>query len=139
MNAHVESPMFTDIFADDGEARDDREDVHDTRHVTIAGHRYTRRRQDTNRVQRAREQVQALPSVIPEREWVAIWIELIDASVYTPPGTPRAGRILREAYADASIRLPVIRDLGLSLLPPAAKPVPRAVASPDDVNEPVPV
>jgi hypothetical protein len=139
MNAHIESPMFTDIFADEGEAQDDREDVHDTRHVTIARHRYTRRRQDTNRVQRAREQVHAIPSVIPEREWVAVWIELIDASLYTPPGTPRAGRILREAYADASIRLPVIRDLGLSLLPPAAKPVPRAVAPPDDVNEPVPV
>jgi hypothetical protein len=137
MNAHLESPMFTDIFADEGEARDDREDVHDTRHVTIAGNRYTRRRQTTNRVERARAQVRALPSVIPEREWVAIWIELIDASLYTPPGTPRAGRILREAYADASIRLPVIRDLGLSLLPPAAKPVPRAVAAPDDVAESV--
>jgi hypothetical protein len=138
MSAHFESPVFTDIFADDGEAQDDREDVHDTRHVTIAGHRYTRRRQDTNRVLRAREQVRALPSVIPEREWVAIWIELIDASLYTPPGTPRAGRILREAYADASIRLPVIRDLGLSLLPPAAKPVPRAVTPPDDMTETVP-
>ena len=80
--------------------------------------------------------MRALPSVIPEREWVAIWIELIDASLYTPPGTPRAGRILREAYADASIRLPVIRDLGLSLLPPAAKPVPRAVAAPDAVTSP---
>ncbi len=54
-------------------------------------------------------------------------------------GHTRAGRILREAYADASIRLPVIRDLGLSLLPPAAKPMPRAVAPPDAVNEPVPV
>ena len=114
MSAHIESPMFTDIFADEGEAQDDREDVHDTRHVSIAGHRYTRRRQDTNRVQRAREQVHALPSVIAEREWVAVWIELIDSSLYTPPGTPRAGRILREAYADASIRLPVIRDLGSS-------------------------
>jgi hypothetical protein len=138
MSAHIDSPMFTDIFADEGEAQDDREDVHDTRHVSIAGHRYTRRRQATNRVQRAREQVHALPSVIAEREWVAVWIELIDSSLYTPPGTPRAGRILREAYADASIRLPVIRDLGLSLLPPAAKPVPRAVAPPADVTEPVP-
>ena len=139
MNAHVESPMFTDIFADEGDAQDDREDVLDARHVTIAGHRYTRRRQDTNRVQRAREQVHAIPSVIREREWVAVWIELVDASLYTPPRTPRAGRILREAYADASIRLPAIRDLGLSLLPPAAKPVPRAVAAPDDVRESVPV
>jgi hypothetical protein len=135
MNAHVESPMFTDIFADEGEVRVDREDVQDTRHVVIAGHRYTRRRQDTNRVARAREQVRALPAVIPEREWVGIWIELIDASLYTPPGTPRAGRILREAYADASIRLPAIRDLGLSVLPPAAKPVPRAVTAPAGVPE----
>jgi hypothetical protein len=138
MSAHVESPMFTDAFAEEGEHRDDREDITDTRHVVICGHRYTRRRQDTNRVQRARAQVRALPAVIPEREWVGIWIELIDASVYTPPGTPRAGRILREAYADASIRLPVIRDLGLSLLPHAAKPVPRAVAAPAVLVEPVP-
>ncbi len=137
MSAHVESPMFTDAFADEGEHRDDREDITDTRHVVISGHRYTRRRQDTNRVERARAQVRALPAVIPEREWVGIWIELIDASLYTPPGTPRAGRILREAYAAASIRLPVIRDLGLSLLPHTAKPVPRAVAAPADMVEPV--
>jgi hypothetical protein len=139
MNAHVQSPMFSDIFADEDDRRDDRDDVADSRHVTISGHRYTRRRQDTNRVVRARDQVRALPAVIPEREWVGIWIELIDASLYTPPGTPRAGRILREAYAAATIRLPVIRDLGLSLLPRGAKPVPRAVMAPTaELAEPVP-
>ena len=102
--------------------------------MIISGHRYTRRRQDTNRIKRARQQVRALPMVIAEREWVAVWIELIDASLYTPPGTPRAGRILREAYADATIRLPVIRDLGRSLLPHSAPLVaPRRVAAPDVV------
>ena len=135
MSAHIESPSFTDIFADEGDGRDEREDPSaDARHVIISGHRYTRRRQDTNRIKRARQQVRALPMVIAEREWVAVWIELIDASLYTPPGTPRAGRILREAYADATIRLPVIRDLGRSLLPHSAPLVaPRRVAAPDVV------
>ena len=74
--------------------------------------------------------------MIAEREWVATWIELIDASLYTPPGTPRAGRILREAYAEGSIRLPVIRDLGRSLLPHPSVDTPgrsfttRSVAGP---------
>ena len=86
---------------DDGDGHEERDDVAaDARHVTIAGHRYTRRRQDTNRIKRARQQVRGLPTVIAEREWVATWIELIDASLYTPPGTPRAGRILREAYVE---------------------------------------
>jgi hypothetical protein len=76
--------------------------------------------------------------VIAEREWVAVWIELIDASLYTPPGTPRAGRILREAYADASIRLPVIRDLGRALLPHAAAPVVHRPMAAPDVVESVP-
>ena len=142
MSAHIESPSFTDIFADEGDGRDEREDPSaDARHVIISGHRYTRRRQDTNRIKRARQQVRALPMVIAEREWVgerqrgvAHGIELIDASLYTPPGTPRAGRILREAYADATIRLPVIRDLGRSLLPHSAPLVaPRRVAAPDVV------
>jgi hypothetical protein len=137
MSAHIESSSFTDIFAEEGEG--EREDtIADSRHVLISGHRYTRRRQDTNRAKRARQQVRALPSVIAEREWVAIWIELIDASLYTPPGTPRAGRILREAYADATIRLPVIRDLGRSLLPHSTPPAaPRPVA-PRNVVESVP-
>ncbi|HEY2787834.1 MAG TPA: hypothetical protein VGI72_00190 [Gaiellales bacterium] len=137
----MESPSFTDIFAEEDDLREhEREDtVADARHVLISGHRYTRRRQDTNRAKRARQQVRALPSVMAEREWVAVWIELIDASVYTPPGTPRAGRILREAYADASIRLPVIRDLGRALLPRATAPaVHRPMAAAPDVVESVP-
>ena len=118
MSAYTDSPLFSEIFPDDGDGHDERDDVAaDARHVIISGNRYTRRRQDTNRIKRARQQVRGLPSVIAEREWVATWIELIDASLYTPPGTPRAGRILREAYAEGSIRLPVIRDLGRSLLP----------------------
>lgn len=118
MSAYTDSPSFSEIFLDDGDGHDERDDVAaDARHVIISGHKYTRRRQDTNRIKRARQQVRGLPSVIAEREWVATWIELIDASLYTPPGTPRAGRILREAYAEGSIRLPVIRDLGRSLLP----------------------
>lgn len=121
MSAYTESASFSDILGDAGDVHDVREEtVADARHVLIAGHRYTRRRQDTNRAKRARAQVRALPAVMSEREWVAVWIELIDASLYTPPGTPRAGRILREAYAEASIRLPVIRDLGRSLLPHTA-------------------
>jgi len=61
--------------------------------------------------------------------------------VRTPSGTiEHVARPIDSAMARHLVfRLPVIRDLGLSLLPPAAKPVPRAVASPDDVNEPVPV
>jgi hypothetical protein len=139
MSAYSESASFSDIFADEGDLRDEREEtVADARHVIIAGHRYTRRRQDTNRAKRARAQVRALPAVMSEREWVAVWIELIDASLYTPPGTPRAGRILREAYAEASIRLPVIRDLGRSLLPHTApQVVSRRMATPELV-EPVP-
>lgn len=127
MSAYTDSPLFSEIFPDDGDGQSEQEDVAtDARHVIISGHKYTRRRQDTNRIKRARQQVRGLPSVIAEREWVATWIELIDASVYTPPGTPRAGRILREAYAEGSIRLPVIRDLGRSLLPlPAAEPPAR--------------
>ncbi|HEY3764746.1 MAG TPA: hypothetical protein VGL44_06270 [Gaiellales bacterium] len=127
----MESPSFNDIFADEGGDRDEHEDTFaDARHVIICGNRYTRRRQDTNRAKRARQQVRTLPVVISEREWVAVWIELIDASLYTPPGTPRAGRILREAYLDATIRLPVIRDLGRSVLPRTApQVVPRPVAA----------
>jgi len=118
MSAYTDSPLFSEIFPDDGDGHDERDDVAaDARHVIISGYRYSRRRQDTNRIKRARQQVRGRPSVIAEREWVATWIELIDASLYTPPGTPRAGRILREAYAEGSIRLPVIRDLGRSLLP----------------------
>jgi hypothetical protein len=125
MSAYTDSPSFSEIFSDDGDGHDERDDVAaDARHVIISGHKYTRRRQDTNRIKRARQQVRGLPSVIAEREWVATWIELIDASVYTPPGTPRAGRILREAYAEGSIRLPVIRDLGRSLLPLASVDAP---------------
>jgi hypothetical protein len=125
MSAYTDSPLFSEIFSDDGDGHDERDDVAaDARHVIISGHKYTRRRQDTNRIKRARQQVRGLPSVIAEREWVATWIELIDASVYTPPGTPRAGRILREAYAEGSIRLPVIRDLGRSLLPLASVDAP---------------
>jgi len=133
MNAYSESASFSDIFADEGDLRDEREEtVADARHVIIAGNKYTRRRQDTNRAKRARAQVRALPAVMSEREWVAVWIELIDASLYTPPGTPRAGRILREAYAEASIRLPVIRDLGRSLLPHTAPQVmQRPLATPE--------
>jgi hypothetical protein len=136
MSAYMESPSFNDIFADEGDVRDDHEGaVADARHVIIAGNRYTRRRQDTNRAKRARAQVRALPAVMSEREWVAVWIELIDASLYTPPGTPRAGRILREAYTEASIRLPVIRDLGRSLLPHTAPQVaPSRVAAPELVE-----
>jgi hypothetical protein len=69
---------------------------------------------------------------------VAFWIELIDASLYTPPGTPRAGRILREAYAEASIRLPVIRDLGRSLLPHTAPQVISRRMSTPELVESVP-
>jgi hypothetical protein len=136
MSAYMESPSFNDIFADEDEGRGEHEETAaDARHVIIAGYRYTRRKQDTNRAKRARQQVRALPTVIAEREWVAVWIELIDASLYTPPGTPRAGRILREAYADASIRLPVIRDLGRALLPrAAASVVHRPMAAPDVVE-----
>jgi hypothetical protein len=133
----MESPSFTDIFAEEDDGREREDTIADARHVIISGHRYTRRRQDTNRARRARQQVRALPSVIAEREWVAVWIELIDASLYTPPGTPRAGRILREAYADASIRLPVIRDVGRSLLPHPTPLVRRPVVA-ADVVEPVP-
>jgi hypothetical protein len=137
MSAYTESPTFSDIFAGD-ERRDEVEDaVADARHVTIAGHRYTRRRQDTMRARRARQRVRALPPVISERDWVAAWIELIDASLYTPPGTPRAGRILREAYAESSIRLPVIRDLGRALLPHTAV-MPRRVPVPADMAAPIP-
>ena len=121
----MDSPSFSEIFPDDGDGQEERDDVAaDARHVTISGHKYTRRRQDTNRIKRARQQVRGLPRVIAEREWVATWIELIDASLYTPPGTPRAGRILREAYIEGSIRLPVIRDLGRSLLPHPAPDAP---------------
>src|SRR5690349_23796068 len=124
MSAYTDSPLFSEIFPeDDGHSEGD-DVAADARHVIISGHKYTRRRQDTNRIKRARQQVRGLPSVIAEREWVATWIELIDASVYTPPGTPRAGRILREAYAEGSIRLPVIRDLGRSLLPLASVDAP---------------
>jgi hypothetical protein len=132
------SPAFTDIFEADEDVREREGTFADARHVLISGHRYTRRRQDTNRAKRARQQVRALPSVMAEKEWVAVWIELIDASLYTPPGTPRAGRILREAYADASIRLPVIRDLGRSLLPHAAAPAVRRPVVAPDVVESVP-
>jgi hypothetical protein len=131
MSAYTDTPSFSEIFPEDGDGHDEREDVAaDARHVIISGHKYTRRRQDTNRIKRARQQVRGLPSVIAEREWVATWIELIDASVYTPPGTPRAGRILREAYAEGTIRLPVIRDLGRSLLPhPVVDPPVRRFAT----------
>lgn len=129
MSAYTESSPFADIFAEDGDDADHSGAAYDARHVVIAGHRYTRRRQDTNRIKRARERASDMPPVMPEREWVATWIELIDASLFTPPGTPRAGRILREAYADASIRLPVIRDLGRSLL----RPIPATPAHERDV------
>jgi hypothetical protein len=133
MSAYTESASFSDIFADEGDVQDEREEtVADARHVIISGHRYTRRRQDTNRARRARAQVRSLPAVMSEREWVTAWIELIDASLYTPPGTPRAGRILREAYAEASIRLPVIRDLGRSLLPHS---VPQVASRPVAARE----
>jgi hypothetical protein len=139
MSAYTDSPSFSEIFSDDGDGHDERDDVAaDARHVTISGHRYTRRRQDTNRIKRARQQVRGLPSVIAEREWVATWIELIDASLYTPPGTPRAGRILREAYAEGSIRLPVIRDLGRSLLPHASVDAPGRPLTTRSVAQSVP-
>jgi hypothetical protein len=135
----MDSPSFSEIFPEDGDGQNERDDVAtDARHVMISGHKYTRRRQDTNRIKRARQQVRGLPTVIAEREWVATWIELIDASVYTPPGTPRAGRILREAYAEGSIRLPVIRDLGRSLIPlPAPEPSARRFST-TSVAESVP-
>jgi hypothetical protein len=137
MSAHLDSPAFTDILAHADDVSGEREDtVASAHHVLISGHRYTRRRQDTNRAKRARQQVRALPSVMAEREWVAVWIELIDASLYTPPGTPRAGRILREGYLDASIRLPVIRDLGRALLPHASAPAVRRPLA--DIVESVP-
>jgi hypothetical protein len=139
MSAHLESPAFTEIFAEADDASGEREStVAYARHVLISGHRYTRRRQDTNRAKRARQEARALPSVMAEREWVAVWIELIDASLYTPPGTPRAGRILREGYLDASIRLPVIRDLGRALLPHASAPGMRRPLAAADVIESVP-
>jgi hypothetical protein len=139
MSAYTDSPLFSEIFPEDGDGHGEHEDVAaDARHVIISGHRYTRRRQDTNRIKRARQQVRGLPSVIAEREWVATWIELIDASVYTPPGTPRAGRILREAYAEGSIRLPVIRDLGRSLLPHPAAETPARRFTTTSVAESIP-
>ena len=139
MSAYTDSPSFSEIFSDDGDGQGERDDVAaDARHVTISGHKYTRRRQDTNRIKRARQQVRGLPSVIAEREWVATWIELIDASLYTPPGTPRAGRILREAYTEGSIRLPVIRDLGRSLLPHAVPDAPARRFSTTSVAESIP-
>jgi hypothetical protein len=139
MSAYMDSPSLSEIFPDDGDGQGERDDVAaDARHVTISGHKYTRRRQDTNRIKRARQQVRGLPSVIAEREWVATWIELIDASLYTPPGTPRAGRILREAYTEGSIRLPVIRDLGRSLLPRAVPDAPALRFSTTSVAESVP-
>ena len=135
----MDSPSFSEIFPDDGDGQEERDDVAaDARHVTISGHKYTRRRQDTNRIKRARQQVRGLPSVIAEREWVATWIELIDASLYTPPGTPRAGRILREAYIEGSIRLPVIRDLGRSLLPHPAPDAPGRPLATTTVAESIP-
>jgi hypothetical protein len=134
MSAYTESPPFADSLAEEVEEHDHNGAEYDARHVIIAGHRYTRRRQDTNRIKRARERAKDMPPVMPEREWVATWIELIDASLFTPPGTPRAGRILREAYADASIRLPVIRDLGRSLL----RPAPAGPAHAGDVVHPIP-
>jgi hypothetical protein len=85
--------------------------------IEIAGHSYRVRTRDTLRWQRARSGIQTLPPVLSERDWVAAWIELIDASVQTPRGTPRAGRLLRELYRDDAIRLREIRDTGLSLLP----------------------
>jgi hypothetical protein len=85
--------------------------------IEIAGHRYRARTRDTLRWQRARTGIETLPTVLSERDWVAAWIELIDASVQTPRGTPRAGRLLRELYRDDAIRLREIRDTGLSLLP----------------------
>jgi hypothetical protein len=139
MSAYMDSPSFSEIFPEDGDGHDERDDVAaDARHVIISGHKYSRRRQDTNRIKRARQQVRALPTVIAEREWVATWIELIDASLYTPPGTPRAGRILREAYAEGSIRLPVIRDLGRSLLPHPAPGAPGRPFTTTSVAESVP-
>jgi hypothetical protein len=139
MSAYTDSPSFSEIFSDDDDGQNERDEVAaDARHVVISGHKYTRRRQDTNRIKRARQQVRGLPAVIAEREWVATWIELIDASVYTPPGTPRAGRILREAYAEGSIRLPVIRDLGRSLLPRAVPDAPALRFSTTSVAESVP-
>jgi hypothetical protein len=139
MSAYMDSPSLSEIFPDEGDGQGERDDVAaDARHVTISGHKYTRRRQDTNRIKRARQQVRGLPSVIAEREWVATWIELIDASLYTPPGTPRAGRILREAYTEGSIRLPVIRDLGRSLLPRAVPDAPALRFSTTSVAESVP-
>lgn len=135
----MDSPLFSEIFPDDGDGHEERDDVAaDARHVTISGHKYTRRRQDTNRIKRARQQVRGLPTVIAEREWVATWIELIDASLYTPPGTPRAGRILREAYIEGSIRLPVIRDLGRSLLPHPAPDAPARPLATTSVAESIP-
>jgi hypothetical protein len=139
MSTYMDSPSLSEMFPEDGDGHGEREDVvTDARHVIISGHRYTRRRQDTNRIKRARQQVRGLPSVIAEREWVATWIELIDASVYTPPGTPRAGRILREAYAEGSIRLPVIRDLGRSLLPHPAPGAPARAFTTTSVSDTVP-
>ncbi len=135
----MDSPSFSEIVPDDGDGQGEHDDViADARHVVISGHRYTRRRQDTNRIKRARLQARGLPSVIAEREWVATWIELIDASLYTPPGTPRAGRILREAYAEGSIRLPVIRDLGRSLLPRPVAAAPERRFTTASVAESVP-
>jgi hypothetical protein len=135
----MDSSSFSEIFPDDGDGHEERDDVAaDARHVTISGHKYTRRRQDTNRIKRARQQVRGLPTVIAEREWVATWIELIDASLYTPPGTPRAGRILREAYIEGSIRLPVIRDLGRSLLPHPAPDAPGRPLATTTVAESIP-
>ena len=135
----MDPPSFSEIFPEDGDGQAEQDDViADARHVIISGHRYTRRRQDTNRIKRARQQARGLPSVIAEREWVATWIELIDASLYTPPGTPRAGRILREAYTEGSIRLPVIRDLGRSLLPRPVVAAPERRFATTSVAESVP-
>ena len=58
MSAYTDSPPFSEIFPDDGDGHDERDDVAaDARHVIISGNRYTRRRQDTNRIKRARQQV----------------------------------------------------------------------------------
>lgn len=110
--------------------------------IDIAGTIYRVRSQDTLRSQRARGRIETLPPVLSEREWVAAWIELIDARVMTPRGTPRAGRLLRELYRDDAIRLREIRDTGRSVLPepqadtkPAGRPTgwraarPRRVAT----------
>ena len=99
--------------------------------IDIAGTVYRVRSEDTLRSQRARARIETLPPVLSEREWVAAWIELIDASVMTPRGTPRAGRLLRELYRDDAIRLREIRDTGVQLLPlpTAAKPVERDAAA----------